>query len=68
MTFLIWYSIVATLLLIYFHWKPKFELKLIQESDYDYYTLYLYYLHKIAPEECEYRCIKLFSFKIKRKK
>lgn len=68
MTIFVLYSIFTTLFIIYIYWKPKFELKLIQDNIYNYYELYLYYTIKNDETEYKYGCVKLFSFKTKQKK
>ena len=63
-TLLILYSIVITILMIITYFKPNFELKLVQDEIYNYYTLYLYFSIK-NNDDVTYKSIKLFSYKTK---
>lgn len=63
-TLLILYSIVITILMIITYFKPNFELKLVQDGIYNYYTLYLYFSIK-NNDDITYKSIKLFSYKTK---
>lgn len=63
-TLLILYSIVITILMIITYFKPSFELKLVQDGIYNYYTLYLYFSIK-NNDDVTYKSIKLFSYKTK---
>ena len=63
-TLLILYSIVVTILMIITYFKPSFELKLVQDGIYNYYTLYLYFSIK-NNDDVTYKSIKLFSCKTK---
>ena len=63
-TLLILYSIVITILMIITYFKPNFELKLVQDEIYNYYTLYLYFSIK-NNDDVTYKSIKLLSYKTK---
>ena len=46
------------------YFKPNFELKLVQDEIYNYYTLYLYFSIK-NNDDVTYKSIKLLSYKTK---
>lgn len=61
----IW-CIICTAVLIHLYFEPKFDLRLVQDEEYNHYTLYLCYIIKADIDDVKYGDIKLFSFKIKK--
>ena len=64
--FLLIWSIFTTLFIVYLMYEPKFELILTEEDTHNRYTLYFMYLCG-KENEVDYKIIKLFTFKTKRK-
>ena len=66
-TFLLLWAIVATFIIFYLIFEPKFELRLTEEETHNLYTLYFIYIMKTDDEwGVDYKVIKLFSFKCKK--
>lgn len=64
--FLLIWSIFVTFFILYLMYEPKLELILTEGDTHNYYTLYFMYLYG-KEDEVDYKVIKLFTFKTKRK-